>query len=151
MSLKQFNLARTSLLTFIDDLNDEVLDTTSPYFDNTIRWHIGNVLYLDEKLLFVHPDKSQKLPKEYKELFSSDIQVKDWTVEAPSLSQLMDDLINQQERINSYDDLFWKSNVKFKVPFGSVESHGDLLIMLAHREAEILGKIKVMKRIIDAK
>lgn len=151
MSLKQFNLARTSLLTFIDELNDEQLDATSPYFENTIRWQIGNVLLLDEKLLFVHPKKSQKLPEEYAELFSSDIQVKDWTVEPPSLSQLMDDLIGQQERINSYDELFWKSNVKFKVPFGSVETHGDLLIMLAHREAEALGKMKIMKNIVDGK
>lgn len=56
----------------------------------------------------------------------------------------------QQIRINNFDDLFWKSNVKFKVPYGHVETHGDLLIMLAHRESEILGKMKLMKQVIDA-
>ncbi|MCR1835411.1 DinB family protein [Oceanobacillus caeni] len=151
MSLKQFNLARTSLLTFIQDLDEDIIDKTSEYFDNTIRWHIGNILYMDEKLLFVSQKKSQKIPKEYAELFSSDVQVKDWKIEPPSLSQLIEDLIQQQERINKYDDLFWKSNVKFKSPHGYIETHGDLLIMLAQREAETLGLIRAMKKVLEVK
>ncbi|RLL47750.1 DinB family protein [Oceanobacillus piezotolerans] len=149
--LKQFNLARTSLLTFIQDLDNEALDYQSAYFDNTIRWHIGNTLLMDEKLLFVNQKKSQHIPKEYAELFSSDVKVEDWTVEAPSLEELMSHLVNQQNRVNTYDELFWKSDVKFKVPHGHIETHGDLLIMLAHREAEMLGKIKAMKQQFDRK
>ncbi|MFD1349244.1 hypothetical protein [Oceanobacillus caeni] len=151
MSLKQFNLARTSLLTFIQDLDEDIIDKTSEYFDKTIRWHIGNILYMDEKLLFVSQKKSQKIPKEYAELFSSDVQVKDWEIEPPSLSQLIEDLIQQQERINKYDDLFWKSNVKFKSPHGYIETHGDLLIMLAQQEAETLGLIRAMKKVLEVK
>ncbi|RKQ33970.1 DinB family protein [Oceanobacillus halophilus] len=150
-ALKQFNLARTSLLSFIQDLDKETLDYQSNYFDNTIRWHIGNTLFIDEKLLFVNQNKSQKIPKEYAELFSSDIKVTDWSITPPSLEQLQEHLITQQERINSYDELFWKSNVKFKVPYGHIETHEDLLIMLAYREAEQIGKIKMMKQVIDAK
>jgi len=148
-TLKQFNLARTSLVTFIEDLNEEVLDLESNYFDNTIRWHIGNTLYIHEKLLFVNPKKSQKIPNEYRELFSSDIQVKDWKKEPPSLEQLIEDLIDQQNRINNYSELFWKSDVQFKVPYGHIETHDDLLIMLAHRESETLGKLKLMKQICE--
>lgn len=147
--LKQFNLARTSLVAYIQDFSEEMLDFESKYFENTIRWHIGNVLYVDEKLLFVNPDKTQKLPKEYRELFSSDIHVKDWKITPPSLEELMENLIDQQNRINNYNELFWKSDVQFKVPYGHVETHGDLLIMLAHRESETLGKIKLMKRIYE--
>ncbi|SHG64643.1 DinB family protein [Ornithinibacillus halophilus] len=150
-SIKQFNLARTSLITFIKDLDEEVLDRQSEFFDNTIRWHIGNTLLFNEKLLFVHKEKSQKLAKEYAELFSSDISVSDWTVDAPNLEQLLDDLEDQRQRINSFDEHFWKSNVKFKAPHGHIETHGDLLIMLSQREAETLGKIKAMKRVLDAK
>lgn len=149
-SLKQFNLARTSLLTLIQDLDEAIIDNKSKYFDHTIRWYIGNVLLVDEKLLFVNQKKSQKIPKEYAKLFSSDINVEDWSMEPPSLAQLVDDLIEQQNRINSFDELFWKSNVKFKVPYSSVETHGDLLIMLAYREAETIGKIKTIKHIIEA-
>jgi|SRR5699024_783437 len=147
--LKQFNFTRTSLLTFIQDLDEETLDKQSKSFDNTIRWHIGNTLLIDEKLIFISQKHSQKIPKEYAELFSSDINVEDWSIEPPSLTQLVEDLIKQQERINNFDDLFWKSNVKFKVPYGYVETHGDLLTMLSYREAETLGKIKAMKRVIE--
>ncbi|WP_163971112.1 DinB family protein [Oceanobacillus halotolerans] len=147
--LKQFNLARTSLLTFIKELDEEIVDKQSTYFDNTIRWHIGNILLMDEKLLFVSKEKSQKIAKEYAELFSSDVNVTDWNIEAPSLEQLITDLEEQQNRINQFDDLFWKSNVKFKAPYGHIETHGDLLIMLAHRESEMLGKIKMMKQVLD--
>lgn len=149
-TLKQFNLARTSLLSFIQDLNEEVLDYQSQYFNNTIRWHIGNILLVNEKFLFVSQKESQEIPKEYAELFSSDINVADWKIDAPTLDQLMEDLYNQQNRINNYNELFWKSNVKFKVPYGHIETYDDLLIMLAHRESETLGKIKTIKQIYDA-
>lgn len=148
--LKQFNLSRTSLLTFIQDLDEEILDKQSKFFDNTLRWYIGNTLLINEKLLFVSQQKSQKIPKEYAELFSSDITVEHWKNEAPSLQQLMDDLVEQQNRVNQFEELFWKSDVKFKVPYGHVQTHGDLLIMLTHREAETLGKIKMMKQILES-
>lgn len=147
--LKQFNLARTSLLTYIQDLDETIVDKPSKYFDQTIRWHIGNILYMYEKFLFIS-ERTQKLPKEYAELFSADIKVTDWKIEPPSIEQLYEDLIDQQNRINEFNRLFWKSDVVFKVPNRSIETHGDLLIMLAHREAETLGKLKVMKQILEA-
>jgi hypothetical protein len=147
--LKQFNLSRTSLLTFINELDEEVLDYQFKYFDNTIRWYIGNTLFINEKLLFVNSDKSQNIPKEFAQLFSSDIKVSDWTVEPPTLSQLVEYLEDQQIRINNFKELFWKSNVKFKAPYGHIETHGDMLIMLAHRESEVLGRIKAMKEVYD--
>lgn len=51
--LKQFNLSRTSLLTFIRELDEDLVDRKSKYFENTIRWYIGNTLLMNEKLLFV--------------------------------------------------------------------------------------------------
>jgi hypothetical protein len=147
--LKQFNLTRTSLLTFVSGLDEGIVDRESKYFENTIRWHIGNTLLMNEKLLFVSKN-SFTLPDQYRELFSSDIKSADWATEAPTLEELIGKLEDQQNRINNFDDLFWKSNVKFKVPYGHVETHGDLLIMLAHREAETLGKIKTIKQAYNA-
>ncbi|WP_096270144.1 DinB family protein [Paucisalibacillus globulus] len=147
--LKQFNLTRTSLLTFLGELDEAIVDRESKYFDNTIRWYIGNSLLMNEKLLFVSKN-SFKLPDQYRELFSTDIKASDWTKEVPSLEELLGHLEDQQNRINNFDELFWKSEVKFKVPHGHVETHGDLLIMLSHREAELLGKIKTMKQVYDA-
>src|SRR5699024_2968682 len=98
--LKQFNFTRTSLLTFIQELDEETLDKQSKSFDKTICWNIGNTLLMVEKLIFISRENSQKIPQEYAELFSSDISVEDWSIEPPTLTQLVDELINQQERIN---------------------------------------------------
>lgn len=148
--LKQFNLARTSLLTFVNDLDETILDHSFKYFENTMRWHIGNILLINEKLLFINQKESQNIPPEYAELFSSDIKSSDWTTTPPTLSELAGHLEDQQNRINNFDELFWKSDVKFKVPYGHVETHGDLLIMLAHRESEMLGQLKAMKQVYDS-
>ncbi|MCU9593729.1 DinB family protein [Caldibacillus thermolactis] len=146
--LKQFNLARSSLLSYIEELDEEIVDKQSKYFEQTIRWHIGNTLFMFEKFLFVSRDM-QILPTDYAELFSADISVSDWKIKPPTLYQLVENLVHQQQRINEFSELFWKTDVKFKVPNGSVETHGDLLIMLAHREAETLGKIKIMKQVLE--
>src|SRR5690625_6669907 len=82
--LKQFNFTRTSLLTLMQELNEKVADQESKHFENTIRWHIGNILLFDEKLIFLSREKSHKIPKEYAELFSSDIKVKDWSIDRKS-------------------------------------------------------------------
>ena len=151
MSRKQFNLTRSSLLTFIKDLDEDTLDIQSTYFNNTIRWHIGHVLATDEKFLFMYPKKQENIPAEYVELFASGTKPADWTTDAPKLDVLIQQLEEQQNRINEFNDLFWKSNVKFKVPFGSIETQSDLLIMLSYHETEHLGKMKAMYQVVKRK
>jgi hypothetical protein len=129
-------------------MEEETADVQATYFNNTIRWHIGHVLVVNEKLLFRYPKKSENIPANYAELFSPGTKPSDWTEEAPTLEELTKYLVEQQERINEFDDLFWKSNVTFKVPFGSVETFGDLLIMLGHHESEHLGKMKAMLQVV---
>lgn len=68
MSRKQFNLTRTSLLTFIKELDESTIDRQSEYFSNTIRWHIGHALVVTEKFLFRYPAKSTNIPKVFAEL-----------------------------------------------------------------------------------
>ncbi|MCF3944443.1 DinB family protein [Oceanobacillus alkalisoli] len=151
MSRKQFNLARTALINFIDDhINEETADVQAKPFNNTLRWHIGHVLVVDEKMLFRFPKKSDHIPENYADLFGPGTKPSDWTEEAPSLDELKKFLLDQQERLNNFDDLFWKTNVTFKVPFGSVETFGDLLIMLGHHETEHLGKMKAMLQVVNA-
>ncbi len=148
MTRKQFNLTRTALLTYASELDDSVIDVQADYFNNTIRWHLGHALVTMEKFLFRYPKKSENIPASYAQLFSSGTSPRDWQEEPPSLEVLLEALEVQQQRINEFNELFWKSNVQFKVPFGSVETQGDLLIMLSFHEAEHLGKIKAMHQVV---
>lgn len=150
MSKKQFNLTRTALLTFLKDVEDEALDVQPAAFNNTIRWHVGHLLVTMEKFLFMYPKKDPKIPVEYADFFGSGTKPSDWTEEPPTIEELINELVEQQNRINEFEDLFWKNNVSFKVPFGSIETYGDLLIMLSFHEAEHLGKIKAMQQVVKA-
>lgn len=131
-------------------MNEEKIDTQATYFNNTIRWHIGHALVVTEKFLFQYPKKTTHIPEHYAAMFSSGTKPADWTEKAPSLEVLMEQLSEQQNRVNDFNDLFWKTNVPFKVPFGSIETYSDLLIMLAYHEAEHLGKIKAMYQVVNA-
>lgn len=148
MSRKQFNLSRTALLTFIQDIDEDTADIQAKYFNNTLRWHVGHVLVVTEKLLLRYPKKSEHIPANYADLFGPGTKPGDWEEQAPTLKELTSYLENQQERINNFEDLFWKTNVTFKVPFGSIETFGDLLIMLSHHETEHLGKMKAMHQVV---
>lgn len=150
MSRKQFNLARTALINFIEDVNEETADIQAKPFNNTLRWHVGHVLVFTEKLLFRYPKKSENIPADYADLFGPGTKPSEWTDKAPSLEELKQQLLDQQERVNQFEDLFWKTNVTFKVPFGSIETFGDLLIMLGHHETEHLGKMKAMLQVVNA-
>lgn len=48
-----------------------------------------------------------------KKLCISDIKVEEWSIDPPSLAQLEGNLINQQTRINDFDELFLE--VKYKI------------------------------------
>jgi uncharacterized damage-inducible protein DinB len=150
MTRKQFNLARTSLLHFLEDISEETADIQAEPFNNTLRWHAGHVLTLDEKMFFQYPKKSENIPASYAELFGPGTRPSEWTETPPTLETLREQLQDQQERMNNFDDLFWKTDVTFKVPFGSIETFGDLLIMLSHHETEHLGKMKAMLQVVNA-
>jgi len=148
--VNQFNLTRSSLLTFASDLDEQALDTQAKYFNNTLRWHIGHILVVAEKLLHAFPQKSQNIPTEYAEFFSSGTKPADWTSEPPALKDLLYELAEQQNRMNEQEELFWKTNIPFEPPFGNFKTYGDILTMLNYHEAEHVGKMKAMKQVLDA-
>ena len=52
VGLKQFEITRGALLTFMETLDDKTADTQPKGFNNTIRWHIGHVLTAAEVFMF---------------------------------------------------------------------------------------------------
>ena len=52
VGLKQFEITRGALLTFMETLDDKTADTQPEGFNNTIRWHIGHVLTAAEVFMF---------------------------------------------------------------------------------------------------
>ena len=63
VGLKQFEITRGALLTFMETLDDKTADTQPKGFNNTIRWHIGHVLTAAE--VFMFGKEFKQLPTEY--------------------------------------------------------------------------------------
>ncbi|MBO9129880.1 DinB family protein [Bacillus sp. 165] len=144
--LKQFDLTRGALLKFMETLDAETADKQPEGFNNTIRWHIGHVLSAAE--LFMFGREFKHLPSEYRTLFGNGTKPSEWTTEAPSLEVLVVQLKEQVERIKTIPaEVFEKA---LPEPFLGLETIGELYGMMLYHEADHLGQMKAMKRIVEA-
>src|SRR5699024_5559579 len=137
-------------LKFVNNLDEKTIDVQPAGFNNTIRWHVGHVLVVAEKFLFGYPEQSTEIPTNYNDLFQPGTKPADWTEKGPELSDLTKHLEKQIERINALSEDYFTKKLPFTLPFGNFETYGDLYGLSIHHEAEHLGQIKAMKRIIEA-
>jgi uncharacterized damage-inducible protein DinB len=147
---KQFGLTRGSLLAFIQKLEEGTADVQPNGFNNNIRWHIGHVLVAAESFMFGYPKKSAHLPENFQELFKMGSKPGDWNRDVPSLKELTEHLQSQTERINQLTDEFFTNKLPFTFPFGNIETYGDLYGFMLYHEADHIGQMKAMKRMIQA-
>lgn len=145
----QFQFIRNQTIDFAKQLNDQIADAKASYFNNTIRWHIGHVLVTAESLLFGYPDHSDALPKNYHDLFATGTKPADWKEEPPALSNLIEQLEEQKERILQLDDDFFRKDLDYTLPFGDFKTYGEVFAMIMHHESEHVGKMKAMKQVAE--
>nr|QRZ16308.1 DinB family protein [Virgibacillus sp. AGTR] len=145
----QFSLTRGSLLTFVKQLDKEIMDIQPKGFNNTIRWHIGHILVTAESLLFGYPKQSTNIPVSYQGLFATGTKPSEWSENAPKLATLIVDLENQAPRIEALTDEFFATDLPYTLPFGNFKTYGDVFAMILSHEAEHLGQIKAMKKIVE--
>ncbi|AVD54490.1 MULTISPECIES: DinB family protein [Priestia] len=147
IGLKQFELTRGSLIKFMQTLDSETADKQPEGFNNTIRWHIGHVLSAAE--LFMFGKEFKHLPSEYPSLFGNGTKPSEWNTEGPSLEELMSQLQEQAQRIKVIPEESFEK--KLSEPFLGLETVGELYGMMLYHEADHIGQIKAMKRIVEAK
>lgn len=148
---KQFDLARNGLLGFVNKLDEKIVDIQPDHFNNTLRWHTGHVLVTTESLLFGFPKQSENIPEAYHALFATGTKPADWEVEAPSLTDLVKYLEEQHERVNGLSDAFFAETLPYTLPFGNFKTYDDIFAMILQHEAEHLGQMKAMHRIVSEK
>lgn len=147
---KQLDFTRDSFINFVKSLDETTVDVQPEGFNNTIRWHVGHVLVVAEKFLFGYPEQSTQIPANYHDLFQPGTKPADWTLKGPALSEIIHYLEDQISRINALTEDYYATKLPFTLPFGNFETYGDLYGLSIHHEAEHLGQIKAMKRIIEA-
>ncbi|MBP1950865.1 DinB family protein [Virgibacillus litoralis] len=145
----QFDKTRKSFLKKIDGLDKDLADIQPAGFNNTIHWHIGHVLTVTEQVLFGFPSKYQHLPAHYKELFAYGTNPADWSDDVPSVEELISQLTDQLDRIKEIPPE--KFNETLPKPMMGNETYGELAVMTTYHEANHLGQIHAMERVIDNK
>ncbi|MEK5391691.1 DinB family protein [Margalitia sp. FSL K6-0131] len=146
--MKQFQFTRNMLLHFLNNVDEKAADVQTEGFNNTIHWHIGHVLVSAEQFMFGYPKMSANLPATYNELFAMGSKPSNWNGEVPSVEQLIQDLEEQSSRIQALSDDFFAKQLPFKFPFGNIETYSDLYTFMTYHEADHLGQMKVMKKLV---
>ncbi|MDQ6595507.1 DinB family protein [Bacillus salipaludis] len=145
---KHFKVTRNFFLKNIDAIDEAIVDIQPEGFNNTIHWHIGHVLTVAEQFMFGFPKKSTNLPENYMTLFATGTKPADWQGAVPSIAELTSQL---KEQINRIKEVPAESlNERLATPFLGLESFGEIANFATFHEANHLGQIQAMKRVIEA-
>lgn len=143
---EQLQLTIEKILGEIEEINPELFDIQPKGFNNTIRWHIGHILTVNEIFLFGYPKKGN-LPADYIQHFGKGSKPSDWGEDVPSIEVLTLQLKEQLNRIPEIPEEHFAE--KLPKPFLNKETFGELAIMSSFHAAFHLGQIHAMKRVIN--
>jgi hypothetical protein len=145
---KNFELTRSFFLKTMAALDENIVDVQPTGFNNTVHWQIGHVLTVAEQFMFGFPKKSSHLPENYLTLFATGTKPADWQGDIPSIHELSAQLQDQLKRIKEIP--VERFSEKLQNPFLGLETFGELTNFGLYHEANHLGQIQAMKRVIEA-
>lgn len=146
--LNSFEFTRGFFVKRVDALDESMVDVQPEGFHNTIHWHIGHVLTYAEKRMFGFPENSTHLPANYVKLFDNGTKPADWQGEVPSIPELSSQLKDQIKRIKEIPaERFME---RLESPFLGQETFGEITNFVIFHEANHLGQIQAMKRVIES-
>ncbi|WP_242220492.1 DinB family protein [Bacillus cereus group sp. BfR-BA-01380] len=144
---KQFGMTRSYFIKNVESLSKEIVNVQPNGFNNTIHWHIGHVLTVAEQFMLGFPHKTTHLPANYIELFGNGTKPADWKGDVPTVEKLIIELKDQLVRLQQIPAE--RLNEKLEKPFMVLETFGELAGLTLMHEANHLGQIQAMKRIIE--
>lgn len=144
---KQFGMTRSYFIKNVESLSKEIVNVQPDGFNNTIKWHIGHVLTVAEQFMLGYPHKTNHLPANYIELFGNGTKPADWKNDVPTVDKLIIELKDQLVRLQQVPAE--RLNEALEKPFMGLETFGELAGLTLMHEANHLGQIQAMKRIIE--
>lgn len=148
--LDQIQLIRSITLKAVEEIADEEADVQPPSFNNTIRWHLGHIYVVQERLAFHYAGFPVDVPQSYIDMFSNSTKPADWKEEPPSLAELSCRLTEQPNRIRTL--LGEKLKEPPTVPFhrfdGKLSTIGAILNFSLYHEGLHTSSISMLKRLV---
>ncbi|MGG3653973.1 DinB family protein [Bacillus pseudomycoides] len=144
---KQFAMTRSYFIKNVESFSKEITNVQPDGFNNTIQWHIGHVLTVTEQFMLGFPHKTTHLPANYIELFGNGTKPADWKGDVPIVDKLIIELKDQLVRLQQIPAE--QLNETLEKSFMGLETFGELAGLTLMHEANHLGQIQAMKRIIE--
>jgi len=145
--ISQFEFTHNGFMDEIKDLDEKQLETYPDGFNNTIHWHIGHVLTINETFLFGFPDNTEHLPESYNDLFGYGTKPADWPNDVPSVDKLKEQLNSQLERIKQIPAE--KFEEKLPESIMGAQTYGELAAVAAIHEGNHTGRVNGMKKVLN--
>src|SRR5699024_6765361 len=100
---EQFDFYRDSTVELLESITSESQADINPTgFSNTLRWNLGHILVAQEGIMYYFGrDEKGFLPTSFQGLFSTGTSPKDWKTTPPTLPEIREPLIEQNERMRA--------------------------------------------------
>jgi hypothetical protein len=146
---KLMELVRSQTVQWIEAVDPAIVDIMPPNYNNTIHWHVGHILLVQDRVTLRLNGLPIGLPDDYMNWFANGTKPADWQTKPPAVSTLLQQLKEQGERIKS--QLLGKLDNKLAIPFFELETVSQSLSFSLFHEGQHLGFMKALKRAIEAK
>lgn len=144
----QLNLVRERTLKLLELVTEETADIMPAGYNNTLRWHLGHIVTVQENLCFKLAGDPFKLPESFPGFFANGTKPADWTSQPATLAELKDILTEQPLRIKQ--ELYNRTEDKLMQPFRGMDTVGDMIGFSLYHEGVHTGFMMSLRKTIDA-
>ncbi|MHB8124373.1 MAG: DinB family protein [Desulfitobacteriaceae bacterium] len=95
----KLKVIRNNTIDVVKDLSENQADSVPEGFNNNIRWNLGHIYLVQERFAFAFIKEPMLLSDGYIELFGRGTKPSDWEVQPPTLTELIQLLEDQTNRI----------------------------------------------------
>jgi hypothetical protein len=150
---KQLEFARNQTLKALEGTPESMEARIPEKFRNHILWQAGHIYLVQERFAFLIHGFDAQLPELFKALFAPGTTPLAWTETPPSLSEVIDMLRKQQQRIQ----LALKDRIGEKAPSPyttssgmTLETMGEFLNFSLYHEGMHFNSIKQYKVLLNS-
>jgi uncharacterized damage-inducible protein DinB len=145
----QMAYIRSRTIKWIEEVDSALLDIIPKNFNNTIHWHTGHILLVQDRLTLRLIGEEIGLPDEYNTWFANGTKPADWITQPPAVGFLLEELKAQTVRLHK--QITAKLTTPIVIPFLNKDTLGETLNHSLYHEGIHLGYMMALKRAIEAR
>ncbi|MCM3760300.1 DinB family protein [Alkalihalobacillus oceani] len=148
MAFVPFSYARKAILQVVTSIDEEKLDVIPPGFANSIRWNVGHLLVVADRILRHAANYQAVVPDHYTSFFDMGTSPAQWSEEPPSLAEIVRYAEAQLEAVQRLSDNGCDLPLAktFDLRGTTFTTLSDLLGFLSYHEGLHLGACKLIKK-----